>query len=309
MGGGGIIRLIWHRSVLLMSVNRTDEILKIIFENIRKNFDDNGVTELTISFETLLAEDYTYIEKMLRKMRLFELLNIDYSKNRILYDGDAIFFSLEGNRDCKRGDVLISFWTPFSRYIDCIPKGGRRNGAYCKTYFTISRIIEEKHNRETFKAECHEFEYLAKSYWSRGNLLYLPDRVRDGKYNMNSDRFFSTGIQIEDKVDQTLYHCFENGVLADYFRDNEELIKWIYSEHLECMFIDGFFNYSLNDIAKGEIIYPTNIKIRQANIQNMITDKKCDSYMFSNCKKQEIEEYIRNANKIIAYRNTAFGNI
>lgn len=291
-----------------MSVNRTDEILKIIFENIRENFDDNGVTELKISFETLLAEDYTYIEKMLRKMRLFELLNIDYSKNRILYDGDAIFFSLEGNRDidCKRGDVLISFWTPFSRYIDGISKGGRRNGAYCKTYFTISRIIEEIHSRETFMEECPEFEYLAKYYWSRGNLLYLPDSVSCGKHNMNSDRFFSAGIQIEDKVDQTLYHCFENGALADYFSDKDVLVDWIYSEHLECMFMDGFFEWSIEEIQEREVQLPCKNDILQKNIQQMIKDKECSSYAFSECGRDEIREYIVNANKIIAYRNKCF---
>lgn len=292
-----------------MNVNRTDDILNIIFKNIQKDFNDKGVTELSICFENILKSDCTYVEKMLRKMRLFELLNIDYYKNRILYDGDAIFFSLEGdeNVDCKSGDVLVSFWTPFSRYIDGIPNGGRRNGAYCKTYFTLSQIIEEMQKSNKLKEECLKFEYLAENYWSRGNLLYFPSGKRNGKHNMNADRFFATGVSIEDKVDQTLYHCFQNEVLADYFdNDNDTLINWIYSEHLECMFIDGFFEKSIEEIQRQKIEIPCKKYIFQKNIQQMIKEKASSSYVFSECGKDKIGEYIDNANKVIAYRNKCF---
>lgn len=75
--------------------------------------------------------------------------------------------------------------------------------------------------------------------------------------------FFATGVSIEDKVDQTLYHCFQNEVLADYFdNNNDTLINWIYSEHLECMFIDGFFEKS---IEKFKYLVKKNILFRIYN--------------------------------------------
>lgn len=295
----------------MKNVNHTDEIFKIILSNIQNDFDHKGVTELLICYETILSEQCTYVEKILRKMRLYELLNIDYSKNRTLYDGDAIFFSLEGKEeiDCRRGDVLISFWSPFSRYIDGIPKGGRRKGAYCKTYYTLSCIIDEINKTDKVKNECREFELLAQNYWSRGNLLYLPARRHNTKHNMNSDRFFAAGIPIEDKVDQTLYHCFHNGVLSDYFGSNEDdLIKWIYEEHLECMFIKGFFELSIEEIQEHNLQMPYKNDIIQKNIQPMVKGKECSAYVFAECKKEEIREYVVNANKIIAYRNKYFLN-
>lgn len=224
---------------------------------------------------------------------------------RFLYDSDAVYFynfdkkvkSLKNDwekRDlAERGDIMTSIWTPLTYYLD-LNKEGK---IIAKNNESIHEVLSN-HNNEDLSL----FNYLAEHYASRGNLLLLPNMTNKArKRNLNPDKFMMS----EDKLDQFLYYCF-NGSLYEYFDSNEEnLVEWIYSENLECMFFQGFFEYSLDEIENRKVIIDrNNIEIKENNIQQLTDNLKISEYKYRDFSPKGWETYFDRLNKVIAYRNS-----
>jgi hypothetical protein len=234
--------------------NATEKVLNSIFEKT--------IFEKTIFEKLEKEENYPYIRKLLR------YYHEDVRKKpRYLYDGDAVYFynydesikEIENEARKKylseRGDVMMSFWMPFTYCY-----WGKKKSKNNKNLDEILKRLNEE-EPQILKV-CGNMEFLSEDYWSRGNLLLLPNSVnKNNRRCLNSDR----GTQFEDKIDQTLWHCFEGGKLFEYFSNKENVEKWILSERLECIFSEKFFELSLNDILNKDIKIQ-NICICQGNL-------------------------------------------
>ena len=224
---------------------------------------------------------------------------------RFLYDSDAVYFyhfdekisSLENSWEKKdfaeRGDIMTSIWAPLTYYLGLNKEGkiiAKNNGS-------IDEILSN-HNNE----EWTLFNDLAEHYASRGNLLLLPNmKNQAGKRNLNPDKFMMS----EDKLDQFLYYCFE-GNLMEYFNDEKNLVKWIYSENLECMFSKDFFSHSLSEIESGKVdIDQKNLEITVENLQPLIDNAEVSEYKYQSFSKKDWKTYFDRLNKVIAYRNAS----
>lgn len=225
---------------------------------------------------------------------------------RFLYDSDAVYFynfdeeikKLDSDwerRDvAERGDIMTSIWTPLTYYLD-LNKDGK---IIAKNNASIDKILSN-HNNE----EWTLFNDLAEQYASRGNLLLLPNmKNQAGKRNLNPDKFMIS----EDKLDQFLYYCFK-GELFEYFDRNEtNLVEWIYSENLECMFSQDFFQYSLSEIKNGKVaIDQKNLEITVENLQPLIDNAEVSEYKYRSFSKKDWRTYFDRLNKVIAYRNAS----
>lgn len=225
---------------------------------------------------------------------------------QFLYDSDAVYFyhfdeemkKLDSDwerRDlAERGDIMTSIWTPLTYYLD-LNKDGK---IIAKNNASIDKILSN-HNNE----EWTLFNDLAEQYASRGNLLLLPNmKNQAGKRNLNPDKFMIS----EDKLDQFLYYCFK-GELFEYFDRNEtNLVEWIYSENLECMFSQDFFQYSLSEIKNGKVaIDQKNLEITVENLQPLIDNAEVSEYKYRSFSKKDWRTYFDRLNKVIAYRNAS----
>mgnify|MGYP000041897103 FL=1 len=129
---------------------------------------------------------------------------------RYLYDGDAVSFyhddaAVNGVQDEKskqwlaeRGDVMTSLWVPLTTLL------GMNDGKVAgKNDDNIEHILSRYHEGDPKVLKAFEMmRYLAEHYFSRGNLLLLPDMCNEfGAYRMNPDKFRVS----EDKVDQFLW--------------------------------------------------------------------------------------------------------
>lgn len=223
---------------------------------------------------------------------------------RFLYDSDAVYFyhfdekisSLENSWEKKdfaeRGDIMTSIWAPLTYYLG-LNKEGK---IIAKNNASIDTILSN-HNNE----EWTLFNDLAEQYASRGNLLLLPNmKNQAGKRNLNPDKFMMS----EDKLDQFLYYCFK-GNLMEYFNDEKNLVEWIYSENLECMFLQGFFQHSLEEIENRKVtIDRNNIEIKEDNIQQLTDNSNISKYKYRDFSPEDWKTYFDRLDKVIAYRNS-----
>ena len=226
---------------------------------------------------------------------------------RFLYDSDAVYFynideeikSLKNDwerRDlAERGDIMTSIWAPLTY---CLSLNDGKIIAKNNASIDIILPKGEVGNNEKFTL----FNYLAEHYASRGNLLLLPNMTNQaGKRNLNPDKFMMS----EDKLDQFLYYCFK-GNLMEYFIDETNLVEWIYSENLECMFSQDFFQYSLSEIENGKVaIDRNNIEIKENNIQRLIDKFEISGYKYRDFSSEDWKTYFDRLNKVIAYRNAS----
>ena len=225
---------------------------------------------------------------------------------RFLYDSDAVYFyhfdekisSLENSWEKKdfaeRGDIMTSIWAPLTYYLG-LNKEGK---IIAKNNASIDTILLNHKNEEWTL-----FNDLAEQYASRGNLLLLPNmRNSAGKRNLNPDKFMMS----EDKLDQFLYYCFK-GNLFEYFNsDNKNLVEWLYSEKLECMFSKDFFQHSLSEIKNGKVaIDQQNLEITVENLQPLIDNAEVSEYKYRSFSKKDWRTYFDRLNKVIAYRNAS----
>ena len=226
---------------------------------------------------------------------------------RFLYDSDAVYFynfdekikslnnDLERRDLAERGDIMTSIWAPLTY---CLSLNDGKIIAKNNASIDIILPKGEVGNNEKFTL----FNYLAEHYASRGNLLLLPNMTNQaGKRNLNPDKFMMS----EDKLDQFLYYCFK-GNLMEYFNSNEEnLVSWIYSENLECMFSQDFFQHSLDKIESGEVkLEQKNLEITVENLQPLIDDVEISEYKYRNLSPEDWKTYFDRLNKVIAYRNS-----
>lgn len=224
---------------------------------------------------------------------------------RFLYDSDAVYFyyfdskisSLENSWEKKdfaeRGDIMTSIWAPLTYYLS-LNKEGK---IIAKNNASIDEILSN-HNNE----EWTLFNDLAEQYASRGNLLLLPNMKNSaGKRNLNPDKFMMS----EDKLDQFLYYCFEGNLLEYFNSDKKNLVEWIYSEKLECMFSQDFFQHSLSEIENGKVVIDQkNLEITVENLQPLIDNVKVPDYKYRNFSSKDWKTYFDRLNKVIAYRNS-----
>ena len=105
--------------------------------------------------------------------------------------------------------------------------------------------------------------------------MLLPDK------NMNIERYPVS----EDRIDVTLYECFEGGALAKYFEKGDEgLREWVKREHLELLF-------------NRRVIKRENIKWFQGDDQH--------HKRISEMNSTELYEYLDRATIFIQYRTRA----
>ena len=227
---------------------------------------------------------------------------------RFLYDSDAVYFYnfdekiKSWNNDwerkdlAERGDIMTSIWAPLTYYLG-LNKEGK---IIAKNNTGIGKILPKDETRNNEKLTI--FNYLAEHYASRGNLLLLPNMTNQaGKRNLNPDKFMMS----EDKLDQFLYYCFK-GNLKEYFKDEKNLVEWIYSENLECMFSQDFFQHSLSEIENGTVaIDRNNIEIKENNIQRLIDKFEISGYKYRDFSSEDWKTYFDRLNKVIAYRNAS----
>lgn len=227
---------------------------------------------------------------------------------RFLYDSDAVYFynfdekikSLNNDRErrdlAERGDIMTSIWAPLTYYLG-LNKEGK---IIAKNNASIDKIFPKDETRNNEKLTI--FNYLAEHYASRGNLLLLPNMTNQaGKRNLNPDKFMMS----EDKLDQFLYYCFK-GNLKEYFKDEKNLVEWIYSENLECMFSQDFFQHSLSDIKNGKVaIDQKSLEITVENLQPLIDDVEISEYKYRDFSSEDWKTYFDRLNKVIAYRNAS----
>ncbi|UNV68262.1 hypothetical protein MP387_04045 [Streptococcus oralis] len=226
---------------------------------------------------------------------------------RFLYDSDAVYFynfdeeikELDNDwqrRDlAERGDIMTSIWTPITYYLD-LNKDGK---ILAKNNAGIDIVLQNDETRNNEKLTI--FNYLAEHYASRGNLLLLPNMTnKAGKRNLNPDKFMMS----EDKLDQFLYYCLK-GKLMEYFNNKKNLVEWFFSESLECMFLQGFFQHSLEEIENRKVaIDRNNIEIKENNIQRLIDKFEISDYKYRDFSLEDWKTYFDRLNKVIAYRNS-----
>ena len=224
---------------------------------------------------------------------------------RFLYDSDAVYFyhfdekisSLENSWEKKdyaeRGDIMTSIWAPLTYYLG-LNKEGK---IIAKNNASIDTILSNHKNEEWAL-----FNDLAEQYASRGNLLLLPNmKNQAGKRNLNPDKFMMS----EDKLDQFLYYCFEGNLLEYFNNDQKNLVEWVFSESLECMFLQGFFQHSLEEIENCKVaIDRNNIEIKENNIQRLIDKFEISDYKYRDFSLEDWKTYFDRLNKVIAYRNS-----
>lgn len=264
------------------------EILDIIFENAKVDVES-------------FREPFGVVRKQLRYYR-----EDIPARPRYLYDADAVYFynfdnAISGivnekkRRDlAERGDIMTSLWAPLTYYLGL--NGGRIIG---KNNANIDMILVGQRSNGIFKL----LEYLSMKYASRGNLLLLPNTKNHlGIRRLNSDKF----IMSEDKIDQFLFWCMGEGLIEYFDNKLENVIDWILSEHLECLFSEKFFTHSLVEIEEGKVIIQIKREdIKKDNIQSLICDNsKVETYKYRDFQDKDWQVYFDRLNKVIAYRNS-----
>ena len=91
-----------------------------------------------------------------------------------------------------------------------------------------------------------------------------------------------------------------------YFDYNYDyMTEWILSEHLECMYYEGFFEHSLEEIESSDFVIDTHeIKFSPFCLQSMIGDwTRIPAYDYRELTDSEWHLYFDSLEKVIAYRN------
>ncbi len=247
----------------------TKQIERTIIRDFCKRFNDYGNQHVEISVKNYRNS----VLNLLNYYRLGILMN-DIGMARDDSDGDAFYFkNICNEKECLNADVAFSFWTPYSCLMKNLPKCRKNNGMYSKNYKHISTMIALKDDKYIKEINAL-FESFAENYFSRGNLILLPNR------KMNNERY----RLFEDRMDAFLDWCFADG-LMEFSNDESNLIRWIKSENLECMFKNG--------------------TIKRENIKRLVEGVDINERI-SRLTDEQIKEYVRNAKKIIDKRNKAF---
>ena len=189
----------------------------MISENVLKEIFES-------KYGTNQFDEDNYIRNILVHFLYLTALN-GGEKNRLEYDCDAFYYKKHRgltNKEALYADTISSFWTPYSLAIYIVT-----GVKYRKTKESIKKIIELIDNKDSKILSVNKiFEPFARIYYTKGNFMLLPHRM------MNNSRYKIC----QDRIDETVYECFDDGKLSCYFKDNNELIKWINEQNLISIF-------------------------------------------------------------------------
>lgn len=222
-----------------------------------------------------ILNDYLSWEELKEKMEYENCPRNEKDDIRLENDNDAKYYFEEiglSREEALNADTIISFWTPYTRLLELV--AGWK--AYKNVKSLNSLLFQINTNKETdysslIKKVNAKMEPFAQVYYTKGNFMLLPKR------QMNNKRYIIT----EDRIDVTLYECFEGGKLTEFFNCNEELIAWICTQKLENVF--------------------TNNTIRKDKVKWF--HKEDDMKRISKMTIDEIDEYLKNAIGLIENRN------
>lgn len=222
-----------------------------------------------------ILEDYLAWEKLKQQKDYERLSQKEKDELRLEYDNDAkYYYEIIGlsKEKALHADMIISFWTPYCRLL--------KEEADWKAYKTLksleSLINQIKTNRENDYTEKirqvnSNIEEFAQICYTKGNYMLLPER------QMNNQRYCIT----EDRIDLTLYECFENGKLAGFFKTEDILRDWIDKQNLSAVFIEG-------EKCRDKIYWFV---------------KEDKPKKISEMKSDEVYDYLKNAISLIQGRN------
>lgn len=225
-----------------------------------------------------ILEDYLKLEKIKQDKNYDSLSQSEKDEFRLLNDNDAKYYYEECHMEKEnalKGDIIISFWTPYCRLLKLEANWTVSRNA--KTIGTLEALLKqikatwENNYTDKIRTINKNLEEFAKVYYSKGNYMLLPTR------KMNPQRYRIA----EDRIDITLYECFDKGTLAKFFNTDKDLNSWISKEKLEKMF--------------------ENKKVSKENIKWLTKESK--PKWISEMSADEIYEYINNSILLIKERN------
>lgn len=176
-----------------------------------------------------ILEGYLDWEKRKREIGYEGLTGAQKDRLRLQYDRDAQYYHAAGldGGQALHADTVVSFWGPYKRLLQ-LEAGWT---AY-KTEKSLERLLYQTRKKgandftESIRAVNASVEDFARVCYTSGNFMLLPRR------EMNVLRYRVA----EDRIDTTLYECFENGALAHLFQGEDALARWIAQQRLHTLF-------------------------------------------------------------------------
>lgn len=223
-----------------------------------------------------ILKGYLAWEKLKQQVGYENLSWEERDNLRLENDNDARYYFREvglEKAEALKADTVISFWTPYCRLLEL-----EANWKSVKTVKGLEWLLKEIHatwnNDYTSKIKTvnEKIQGLAKVYHTKGNYMLLPER------KMNTQRYKVA----QDRIDLTLYECFDKGALAKFFETDDDLYAWIRREKLDGMFYD-------KELSKKKIKWLISEEHKPKWISEMNT--------------HEVYEYLKNATLLIEDRN------
>lgn len=239
-----------------------------------------GVVRMSSNRIIEILEDYLAWAQLDERVGGYKNLpQSERKKLRLQYDNDARYYYEQlglDEEEALKGDTIISFFTPYKRLLQV-----ETGWDVSKTVKSLRALINEtlatwdNDYTEKILAVNKRVEGFGEVCYTKGNFMLLPDK------NMNIERYPVS----EDRIDVTLYECFEGGALAKYFEKGDEgLREWVKREHLELLF-------------NRRVIKRENIKWFQGDEQH--------HKRISEMNSTELYEYLDRATIFIQYRTRA----
>ncbi|MFJ7368265.1 hypothetical protein ACIQVU_02275 [Lysinibacillus sp. NPDC098008] len=222
-----------------------------------------------------ILEDYLEWEIIKTEKDYTNLPQKDKEELRLAYDNDAKYYyeTINLNKETAlRADTITSFWTLYKRLLE-LEAGW---SAY-KTTKSLERLIFQTNKTrindytDKIRKVNEKIKPFAELCYTKGNYMLLPQR------DMNKLRYNLT----EDRIDWTLYECFDDGKLTSMFKDKQHLHSWIDEQNLTSLFVNS-------DKNKDNIKWFVN------------ADKP---KLISKMNTNEIYQYLENAILLIKERN------
>ncbi len=183
-----------------------------------------------------ILEQYLAWEELKQNIN-YDNLSWDKKDNlRLQNDNDAKYYyevAKKQKAEALKADTIISFWTPYCRLLKLEANWTVKKNA--KTIGNLKALLNQIRatweNDYTLKIKDinKRLDNFAKVCYSRGNYMLLPEK------KMNPQRYSIA----EDRIDLTLYECFDKGALAKYYETYDSLHSWIIREKLDGIFLNG----------------------------------------------------------------------
>lgn len=180
-----------------------------------------------------ILEEYLEWEKIKTEKDYTNLTQKEKDELRLAYDNDAKYYYETINLSKEKAlhaDTITSFWTLYKRLLE-LEAGW---SAY-KTVKSLERLIFQTNKTrindytEKIRKVNEKIEHFAELCYTKGNYMLLPNR------DMNTLKYRIT----QDRIDWTLYECFDNGKFASMFDDSRHLKSWIDEQNLTSLFVNG----------------------------------------------------------------------